>query len=64
MGLLTWFKKPLKWWLGLTLVVFGTLIMRQVHVWEWAQVAGASMVFVGIVMVLLFGRIKHEDFNS
>lgn len=59
MELLNWFKKPLKWWAGLVLIVLGTILMRQVYTWEWAQAVGGGVVFVGIVMVLLFGRVKH-----
>lgn len=57
MELLNWFKKPLKWWVGLAFIVLGTILMRQVHDFEWAQTVGGLIVFVGIVMVLLFGRI-------
>jgi membrane-bound ClpP family serine protease len=60
MELLKWFKKPVKWWVGLLLIVLGTILMRQVYVWEWAQPVGGATVFVGIVMVLLFGRVRTE----
>jgi len=61
MELLNWFKKPLKWWLGLALVVIGTIVMRQVHSADWAQPLGGALVFVGIIMVLLFGRIPPRS---
>ena len=68
MELLNWFKKPLKWWTGLTLIVLGTLLMRQAYVWPWAQPVGGGVVFIGIVMMLLFGRINpknnHVDVNK
>lgn len=61
MELLNWFKKPFKWWIGFTFIVLGTILMRQVHTWAWTQPVGATMVFVGIVMVLLFGRVKEDN---
>ena len=64
MELLNWFKKPLKWWMGLTLIVLGTIVMRQAYVWSWAQPVGGFMVFVGIVMMLLFGRINPQKNNN
>lgn len=68
MELLNWFKKPIKWWVGLALIIAGTIVMRQAGVWSWAQSVGAGVVFVGIVMVLLFGRINpknnHVDVNK
>lgn len=68
MELLNWFKKPLKWWLGLVLIVAGTILMRQAYVWSWAQPVGGGVVFIGIVMMLLFGRINpknnHVDVNK
>ncbi|WP_283789133.1 hypothetical protein QNI23_015535 [Bermanella sp. WJH001] len=64
MELLNWFKKPLKWWMGLTLIVLGTILMRQTYVWSWAQPVGGCVVFVGIVMVLLFGRINPQKNNN
>ena len=60
MELLNWFKKPLKWWLGLVLIVIGTIVMRQTGVWPWAQPVGGGVVFIGIVMMLLFGRINPK----
>lgn len=60
MELLNWFKKPIKWWVGLVLIILGTVLMRQVYVWPWAQPVGGCAVFVGIVMVLLFGRVKAD----
>lgn len=60
MELLNWFKKPIKWWIGFVLIILGTVLMRQVYVWSWAQPVGGCAVFVGIVMVLLFGRVKAD----
>lgn len=60
MELLNWFKKPLEWWLGLALVVIGTIVMRQVHSVDWAQPVGGVLVFVGIIIVLMFGRVPPQ----
>lgn len=57
------FGLPAKWWIGLALIVLGTVLMRQVYSWEWAQAVGGGVVFVGIVMVLLFGRVKQGTAN-
>jgi len=56
MELLHWFKKSTKWWLGLGLIILGTIVMRQVGSVPYAQEVGGAMVFIGLGMVLFFGR--------
>lgn len=55
MELLHWFKKSTKWWIGLAIIILGTIVMRQVGIVPYAQEIGATMVFIGLVMVLFFG---------
>lgn len=58
--LLNWFKKPLNWWLGLLLVVNGTWLVRGIDGWEYAVPLGATSIVVGLVMVMVFGKLKNN----
>ena len=58
MEILNWFKKSYKWWLGLALIILGTLVMRQVGSVPYAQEVGGAMVFIGLGMILFFGMTK------
>jgi len=55
MELRYWFKKSIKWWIGLAFIILGTVVMRQVGVIPYAQEVGGAMVFLGLGMVLFFG---------
>ena len=61
MELLNWFKKPLNWWLGLALVINGTWLVRGVEGWEYGVVIGATSIFVGLIMVTVFGKVKKSE---
>lgn len=58
MELLNWFKKPLNWWLGLALVINGTWLVRGVDGWQYSVEIGATSIVVGLVMVIVFGKVK------
>ena len=58
MELLNWFKKPLNWWLGLALVVNGTWLVRGIEGWVYSVPVGAISIVVGLLMVVMLGRIK------
>ncbi len=61
MGLLDWFKKPLNWWLGMLLIVSGTVLVRGIDGWESSVPVGAISIFVGITMVVFFGKVDKES---
>ena len=56
--LLNWFKKPLNWWLGLALVINGTWLVRGVDGWQYSVEIGATSIFVGLIMIVVFGKVK------
>jgi hypothetical protein len=58
MELLNWFKKPLNWWIGLALVINGTWLVRGVQGWESAVPIGGTSIAVGLLMVVVFGKVK------
>jgi len=58
MELLNWFKKPLNWWLGLALVINGTWLVRGVDGWQYSVEIGATSIFVGLIMIVVFGKVK------
>ena len=60
MELLNWFKKPLNWWLGLALVINGTWLVRGVDGWQYSVEIGATSIFVGLVMIVVFGKVKSS----
>ena len=60
MELLNWFKKPLNWWGGLALIIGGTWLVRGVDGFESAVPVGATAIFIGLAMVLFFGKVKQE----
>ena len=57
MELLNWFKKPLNWWLGLALVINGTWLVRGIDGWQYSVEIGATSIVVGLVMVIVFGKV-------
>jgi len=59
--LLNWFKKPLKWWAGLALIVVGTIFVRGVEGCEYCVPMGALLTFTGIAMALFFGKVKTDE---
>ena len=58
--LFNWFKKPLNWWLGVLLVVNGTYLARGIEGWSAAVPIGATSIVVGLVMVMMLGKIKEK----
>jgi hypothetical protein len=58
MELLNWLKKPLRWWIGIALIVLGTILVRGVDGCEYCVPFGASVIFLGLMAVLFFGKLK------
>jgi len=58
MELLNWFKKPLRWWIGIVLIIAGTVLMRGIDGCHYCVEAGGITVFLGLVAVLFFGKLK------
>ena len=59
MELLNWFKKPLRWWMGIALIVLGTVLVRGVEGCAYCVEAGATLIFMGLMAVLLFGKVER-----
>ncbi|EAT11296.1 hypothetical protein HF888_14255 [Bermanella marisrubri] len=64
MELLNWFKKPVKWWAGLALIVVGMPLVRGVEGCENCKLFGAIIIFTGLAMVMLFGKVDSSKNDS
>lgn len=64
MELLNWFKKPLKWWVGLALIIAGTPLVRGIEDCENCKLFGAIIIFTGLAMVMLFGKVDTSKNDS
>ena len=61
MELLNWFKKPLRWWFGILLIVVGTIFVRGIEGCSYCVEAGATAIFLGLMAVLLFGKTEEDQ---
>jgi len=58
MELLNWLRKPLRWWIGIALIVLGTVLVRGVDGCEYCVPFGAGIIFLGLAIATLFGSVS------